>query len=68
MALRRIRGACADKFGGRWSVDRERGMLKSGWTNVLKIQANLEDAPYSVQFNQEGTLDLKLTRADIQAV
>eukprot|EP00959_Pyramimonas_sp_CCMP1952_P072691 1518768-Pyramimonas_sp.AAC.1 len=66
MVPRKIRGACAEKFGGRWSIDRERGILKSDWTNVLKIQANPEGALYDVQFNAEGILDLSLTRADVQ--
>eukprot|EP00959_Pyramimonas_sp_CCMP1952_P341716 7158170-Pyramimonas_sp.AAC.1 len=68
MVLRKIRGAFAEKFGARWSVDRERGILKSGWANVFKIQANPEGAPYGVQFNEEGILDLSLARADVQQV
>ena len=47
-------------------MDRERGLVKSGWTNVPKVEAKPDD--YDVQYNNEGILDLALTRSAIQEV
>eukprot|EP00959_Pyramimonas_sp_CCMP1952_P229723 4802917-Pyramimonas_sp.AAC.1 len=68
MALKRIRGAVGDAFPQvRWAMDRERGTLKGGWTNLIKIEAQPGDEPFEVAYNGSGLQQLHIDRAALES-
>ncbi|CAK0867932.1 unnamed protein product, partial [Prorocentrum cordatum] len=62
MALRKLRTALAGKYDGRWAVDRERGILRCGWTHILKLSAQPDDQPFDIFYNDEGLREVGIAK------
>eukprot|EP00959_Pyramimonas_sp_CCMP1952_P126413 2643930-Pyramimonas_sp.AAC.1 len=66
MALRKLRAAMAGKYDGRWAVDRERGVLRCGWTHILKLSAKPDDQPFDILYNDEGLSEVGIAKHEVR--
>ena len=69
VAFKRLRTVLSDRLRAhRWSVDRERGAIKAGWTNIIKLKANPGGEPFEVAYKYEGIIEVQLTRVEVSRI